>query len=430
MAKTIRPAVLRGALAASALVTALFGVWVFRSKTVTDSADAFPKESAQSAKTQRSESKPNALTPVSPSEAEGPGGSRGTAAATPDLEAERLRTKRLVALDDARELSRFPPTSRPLDREMTDILKPHGRHETPLSLRAFGTPQTSKEAKAALDDLVVSFTASSYQVDKQTPIQAELVVHKADDPSARRALHIQHTEMAFSNGTDRKDLGAFPIADTGKDGDRTPGDNVYGVELDAKKTALASNRGKLMLKVQFTVDGIDVPLEDALDFDVAMREPARFTDRAVDHIDEGSLVFDLGIHVDEPGAYLVRGLLFDATDQPVGYATTNERLVSGDSTVHLRFFGLLFHETKAKAPFVLRTVTGKRLAEDGERYDSSMVDRSGEVRTRAYAVAEFSNKEWASSSREARIDALRDLAKENPAIVTSKTPTRVIEVGK
>ncbi|MFO0676892.1 MAG: hypothetical protein U0169_10175 [Polyangiaceae bacterium] len=425
----MRPRVLKAGFLAAALATALFGAWVFRSKEKTDPASAFPKESP------RTSTSPRVSEGSAPSPATN-GADLGSASAGRPSEgegsatdAERLRAKRLVALEDARELSRFPPTSRPLDREMTDILKPHARHETPLSLRTFAKADLPEKTKEALGKLQVSFTASTYQLDARTPARVELSVHDADAPTKRHPIRVVATEVVVNDGVAPKAVGTFTLEDSGKGGDAIPGDDVLGGEIDVTRAGIPRTKGKVVLGVKFTVAGIDAPLEDTLDFDLAVAEPARFTDRTVDHLEGGSLVFDLGMDVREPGNYLVRGLLFDRHDTPIGYATANETLAAGEGTVHLRFFGLLFHEAKAEAPYVLRTVTGKKLAGDGEKFDAPMLDRTSEFRTGSYALAQFSTSEWTSTASNARMDALKELTKENPAIVTSKTPTRVIEVG-
>lgn len=48
------------------------------------------------------------------------------------------------------------------------------------------------------------------------------------------------------------------------------------------------------------------------------------------------------------------------------------RLATGKRDVVLACFGLLIHEAKAQSPYQLKTLTGSRLADDGEPFDTEL----------------------------------------------------------
>jgi hypothetical protein len=177
-------------------------------------------------------------------------------------------------------------------------------------------------------------------------------------------------------------------------------------------------RGPVHVLVEFRIAEVDSLAKAGLEYIVDSRATATFTGQTSERATDAGLELSVGVEVVEPGAYVIAGLLFDSRNQPVGHATFRGTLDAGTRAVPLRFWGLLFHDAHAvDGPFTLRTVTGKRLAAQGEPFDADMPAWAGEFRTRPHRVAEFSDREWESDEKTQVLTEARRLADENPAYV-------------
>jgi hypothetical protein len=200
--------------------------------------------------------------------------------------------------------------------------------------------------------------------------------------------------------------------DDGRDGDAVAGDRIYGTTIAASSVpALRSYRGLVRLDVAFVPRDGDRRLARAsLDFRVASSVPGSFVGVSSERLTEDGLELSVDLNVEEAGRYFVQGLLFDAHDAPIGFAVARPTLRVGRATIPLVFFGLLFHDAKASGPFVFRTLTGRRLPEGNEADGAEMAVWPARYVTRAYALSDFSDKEYESAAKDAKIQALSALA--------------------
>ncbi|HEU4412702.1 MAG TPA: hypothetical protein VFS43_46085 [Polyangiaceae bacterium] len=351
--------------------------------------------------------------PGAPPEAERPYDEQGVA----------RQAKRFDALDHAIELTRFPPDSRPLTAEMTDVLRPNRRHEQPQPLAAAHARGQKVDPER---DLFVLFTGPRFALTPGEPLAATLEVTRGRPDEGRGAervaLEVRECVLRASGPAPLAE--GLPLNDRGEHGDPKAGDLSYSLSVDPLTLAgFERYNGPARLEVAFVAPGASELAHASLDFKLGAVTPARFNGRVAERLAPAGLELRVGLDVEQPGHYVVQGLLFDARDQPVGFAVDRPTLGRGAGEATLLFFGLLFHEADARAPFVLRTVTGYRLPEGDEPDKLEMAPMPGEYRTHAYPRSAFSADEWQSASKDKRLEALRELAEKNPdKALVSGTP--------
>ena len=343
-------------------------------------------------------------------------------ARAPQAGAANLRAKRWAVVDDLTHLTRYPPYARPLNRSMTDILEPHGRHESAVPLHAL---LGVREAPDDERDLFVLLTGPRYDVLPGEPLAATLTVTRGMPGPARPPValgDVEATVLRFGQ-PEAIAVGSFPLNDDGAHGDAAAGDGTYSAALPVDTfPALRGFAGMVFLRVRFRV-GAAAPVTRTLDFLLAGDPPAHFVGPVDEELREGELVLTPRLRVSAAGHYLVRGLLFDGRDEPVGYATFRGYLPEGEGVTPLRFPGLLFHEAGADGPFRLRGLTGRRLASGSEATDRLVPDAPWEHTTRPYPRRVFASAEWASAARQRVLEEATRLADDNPPLVPHTRPT-------
>lgn len=303
---------------------------------------------------------------------------------------------------------RFPPSSQPLRKDMKDVLEPNRRWETPLPL-ALATGAGGKDTPKT-GDLSFELTGNAFTIIGQSSLVATLEVFRGD-----------HQRIAVDVTT-----ATLTAVDTGKTvatnvslGD--DGDHLYRASITpAAIDGLQGYRGLVKLDVGFVPsEGDHRPAQASLDFKVSSAAPAVFSGVAGEKLGPEGLEIDVDVQVTEPGQYFVQGCIFDAKDDPIGFAVARPQLAAGRGSVPLVFFGLLFHDANASGPYVFKTLTGNRMPAAGERDHADMEPWTGTYRTQAYAVSDFSDKEWESPQKDAKIQALSDLAGKGKARTAS-----------
>ncbi len=341
-----------------------------------------------------------------------------------DDHAVARQAKRFDALDHTIELTRFPPDSRPLRPEMADVLEPNRRHEQPRPLAAGGGARGQKVDPER--DLFVLFTGPRYAVAPGEKLAATLEVFRGRPEEGRAGERVAiEVRACILRGAGPQPLAEnLPINDRGEHGDQRAGDLTFSLAVDPLSLpGVEHHNGAVHLDVTFVAPGAGEPEHASLDFKLNATPPARFNGRVAEKLKPEGLELRVGLDVDKPGRYVVQGLLFDARDKPVGFAVDRPTLKPGAGEASLLFFGLLFHEAEAQAPFVLRTVTGYLLPEGDEPDKFELAQMPGEYRTHAYSLRDFSTDEWQSASKDRRLEAIRELAEKNPdKTLVSGTP--------
>lgn len=275
----------------------------------------------------------------------------------------------ITALDQYKELTRYPSSTRRLTTDSHDLLNPGARHER-------RTPLPDEEDPDA--QWQVLFTADRYFVRDEEPILISLQLWNGGEPVLPEpvTMHAQALDstkdtrpISLALQTDGKSRTAVF-----KPNDHWP-DFVGRVRVGSDFGAARMSTRKATLDFYFTG---------------AKKIPARFTGQIADRLFNGDLFFDIGLEVINSGLFRIEGNLFDATGQPFGWARYEGELLKGNAVASLQFYGLLFHDTQASGPYVLRGLRGYRLRPGDVPNREDMQEFAGDYTvTGNYALGSF-----------------------------------------
>jgi hypothetical protein len=142
------------------------------------------------------------------------------------------------------------------------------------------------------------------------------------------------------------------------------------------------------------------------------RIPAEFTGQFQDLLEQGDLVFDIGVKVLKAGRFRIEANLFDVDGRPFGWARFEGHLASGLQTIALRYDGLLFHDSGALAPYRLAQLRGYRLEPESRWGRANIPPAEYEYLTsRSYQLAQFHNTLRISPRQQRMADMYEDARK-------------------
>lgn len=297
------------------------------------------------------------------------------------------------ALQDYKQLSIYPPNSRPLSKENIDLLMPNRRYEQPLPLEKGS-------------DVFYLFTADKYRVIGDESITFVLMVLQGTKPDSDR-VPVTITRSVIKKGININTAKYVTELSLIKNnvGDYTADVNCAQAFTSEKKT------GTYWAEVQFKA--ADNVIDAAIPFEYFPENtiPAKFTGNFRDYIKNGSLYIDVELDVFRKGYYIIDANLFDNELEPVAYTIEKRDLHTGKQWVPLLFFGKVLLDKKAKPPFVLRDLRGYRFIEattpDTEFMDREMIKPyGGEYKTRINTVNGLLDKEWDDEQKRKRIEFL------------------------
>ena len=337
-------------------------------------------------------------------------GSENVAAAGPPVDPGDPRfDHRADRVSHAIAMLRFPPSSQPLRKDMKDVLQPNRRWENALPLALAIGASGSGQDPPKEGDLSYEFTGNAFSVIGSSSLVATLEVFHAD----HQRIAVDVTAATVTAVDTGKVVATVSLTDDGN--------HLYSASITPSAIdGLGSYRGVVKLDVGFVAsEGDHRPAQASLDFKVSGSAPAVFNGVSGEKLSPDGLEIDVDVQVTEPGQYFVQGCLFDAKDEPIGFAVARPQLVAGRGSVPLVFFGLLFHDANVPGPYVFKTLTGNRMPAPGEADHADMDAWTGSYRTQAYAVSDFSDKEYESPQKDAKIQALSDLAARGKARAAS-----------
>lgn len=191
---------------------------------------------------------------------------------------------------------------------------------------------------------------------------------------------------------------ALSFADDGGGADPVAGDQAYAGVLAPSQTGLAGFHGTIRTEVRYTAGGrTGFALFDVIYTPVL---PASWTGQVREAVENGSLVFYLGVEVRQPGRYVVSGRVDDARGKPFALATFNDVLGVGTRDVKLTVFGKLMTDGAPALPLVLRDVDGYLLRENVDPDRLLMPRLEGKVfASRTQGMKGISDAEWESEER-------------------------------
>ncbi len=288
-----------------------------------------------------------------------------------------------------RDLTRYPTSTRRLTEDSFDLLNPGARHE-----RRMPIPDQENNSDQKWQ---VRFTADRYFVrgDESTVVSLELW---------REGTPVLPTSVEMFAEAVVSDSRYAPIVL-----DPTP-DGVSTRAIFTPDLHWPSLVGSVRVTAIFSATDLP-PQVGTLDFYFtgSRRIPARFTGGFADRLLDGSLLIDVEVEVETPGLYRVEGNLFDATGRPFGWARFDGNLSRGVQSLPLVFYGLLFHDAEAVAPFTLQQIHGHRVRLGDAPHREDMAPFQGEYRTTTpYEVEDFRSDENDTPHKRRMMELYRD----------------------
>ncbi len=288
-----------------------------------------------------------------------------------------------------KENTRYPPSTRRITANSFDLLNPNARHE-----RRQPVPDQENNADLAWH---VRFTADRYFVRDDEPTLITLALWHEGTPVLPNDVAMIAEPDAGMEG----DVGSVPLAVTpvGSEVATTFVPNDYWPALV----------GPVRVSVLFSAPGLGEQTGFlSFYFTGEDRIPARFTGDFADAERHGDLVVDVGVAVDKPGRYRIEANLFDAGGDPFGWARFEGDLLPGPQSVPLDFYGLLFHDVAASAPFVVKQVRGYRMRPGDFPNREDIPTFPGEYRTSTnYQLADFRTEENDSPRKRRMLELYR-----------------------
>lgn len=297
------------------------------------------------------------------------------------------------ALQDYKQLSIYPPNSRPLSKENIDLLMPNRRYEQPLPIEEGS-------------DIYYLFTADKYRVVGDDTITFVLIVLRGTKPDSER-IPIAITKSVVKKGLHKNKAKYYAELSLAKN---TAGD--YTAELSCSQSFSSEKKSATFwAEVEFNAGNEHVEAAIPFEYFPENTIPARFTGNFKERITDGSLYIDVEIDVLRKGYYIVDANLFDADGEPVAYTIQKQELQTGKQYVPLLFFGKVLLDKKAKPPFILKDLRGYRFIEaitpDPEFMDREMMKpHEGEYKTRLHSLQGLSDKEFEDDMKRKRIEFL------------------------
>jgi len=186
-----------------------------------------------------------------------------------------------------------------------------------------------------------------------------------------------------------------PFVDDGTNGDAQAGDGIFTARLDPAAEGFGGFAG--LIRTELVVQSGAQQGYVAFDVVYTPQAPATWTGHVRDAMQDGSLVFQLGVDVTQPGRYVITGRVDDAAGKPVALVTFNDELGAGARQVPLQVHGRLVRDLQPTLPLVLHDVEGFLLKPDAYPDRALMASLDGPVATsRKVPLAMFSDAAFSS----------------------------------
>jgi len=276
----------------------------------------------------------------------------------------------------------YPPTSRPLTKEATDILYPNQRYEKPRPLDEDG-------------DFTFVFTADRYYYTGDETALVWLEVLEGSEP-ADVEVH-QATARAEENGQPSEEAVDLGLQ---SDGGR------WSTTLSLAEV-FPDHHGTILLEVAFQVEGQDPHTEAFRIFTTPLdRIPAQITGNFRDSVQDGSLLVEVDVDVTEPGFFRFDANLYDRNGEPVAYAVFKGDLEPGQQWLPLEFFGKILRDQGAMGPYSVEQIRGYRFLEGQTPDRERLVDNTAIYQTSPYDAATFSDAVYSSEHKDRMVELM------------------------
>lgn len=282
-------------------------------------------------------------------------------------------------LETYRRFAIYPPSSRRLHPEKTDLIDWNRRHET---------------ARAHPEDPTVSalFTADRYHLVGEQTLSPVLTVQR-DGRSATAEIIESHVRLPDGRTV------PYELSPQGEVYVGLIQPSAYGLEAPAR------------LEVEVTYDAGPGPVTARINamFVPDAAAPARFTGAVRDAMVDGSLVVEVELDVSTGGLYLFDANLFGPEGETIAWTRHKPRLEPGVHQIPLRFFGKVLVDAGVDGPYTVGQLRAALAAPDRTPSTIWVPPFEGEITTATYRAAEFSDAEWDAPAKRDRIRRLQRL---------------------
>jgi hypothetical protein len=295
----------------------------------------------------------------------------------------------IEALEQFKQNTRYPATTRKITPDSHDLLNPGARHENRTKL-----PGDKNNPNM---DWEVLYTADRYFVREKEPLLVSLQLWNKGKPVLPDNVMMVARTINASENTAPVNL-ATRLDGSARTAVFTPNnhwpDYVGQVRITAEFSAAKLERQSGSLDFFFTS---------------ANRIPAIFTGKVSDRIDSGDLLFDIEVDVKSAGIFRIDANLFDSSGLPFGWARFEGNLPVGRAEISLRYYGLLFHDAEAVGPYILKNLHGSRLRPGDSPYKEDMPEPASDYMTSAlYELNRFRTDVNNSPRRQRMIEMYED----------------------
>ncbi len=356
----------------------------------------------------------------------GPDGSlAGSGTITPELQLELYR-----------KWAQYPPESRPLFPGMVDMLEPFDATRPPIKIikepgqgcvmDESGAPRCKKPPVFA--DVKCTMKPEASVSHGKGDFHVFLTCFRMEN-NKEVAVPIADIKPKVYRKLFRKNTPSLPpvaFGDNGDNGDKTKGDLTYTFRV----RPLDRDWGYMFLEVDATVDGSKH--NQRAGWYSTPHRVAEFQTGIQDRVDNGHLVVSVPLRVYKAGYFEIEANLQqkDGDQQYIATSTFEGDLEAGSQTVTLRFFGKIIRDKNADGPYVVKTIRGKRhnmpvtpgmllrIQREGGTLpnvthtepDLEYFPMAPDHTTGGYRAEEFSEKEWSSPAKDARLKFLQSQA--------------------
>lgn len=282
----------------------------------------------------------------------------------------------------------YPPNSRPLDANQSDLIDWNRRHESPR-------PDPDDEG------VTILFTADRFHLVGDQTLSPVLDVRRDGAPAA---VQVSESVVELPDGR------AVPFALAAQ------GEVHAGLIRPADLGLEAPTR--LLVRAVFDAGGGPRQARFFAHYTPESAVPARFGAPLGDRVVDGGLEVAVELRVETPGLYLIDANLY-ADGRPVAWTRVKPRLDAGTHRLALPFFGKALADGGLDGPYTVEQLRGA-LAAPGETPPTvQMPPFEGVITTAAYGAGDFSSAEWDAPEKRDRIARLKRLAARGGPVVTT-----------
>ncbi len=312
-------------------------------------------------------------------------------------EVQAFRHLRVASL---RKAARYPGDSGPLTarhREALTLVFPDSGAVT-------GDDELHPDSEGRQIQLVAYATKPHFQIDEPAVLHAEV---RNLDADRRVPAKVLGTLRKLVGGPHRDALANVLYRDDGQGGDPIANDLIYTAVVTTKTIPAALLAGQIDVEVSATLtDGRNRVVLSVF----RMGSPgARLTGEFADRLEAGHLMIDAKVIVEKPGRYHLQGGLVGSGGELVAWSQNAVMLDTvGPTSMHLRFFGLAFHDAGIPGPYRLAFIS---IAETQRRpvlQGPVLVDAHT---TAAYRLADFAEDANHDPAMDATIKQAEDLTR-------------------